>query len=497
MLPSALYGTLIGVPTGCRDFGPAREEKEPLAEDRLRWYQEAKFGLFIHWGPYSLAGVEASWPIMAPDLAAVAFGDQPSIDEAEYVALAQQFNPVDYDPRAWVRLAQQAGMGYLVFTAKHHDGFCMFDAPGTDYKITHTPYGRDVCAELAAACTEAGLHLCFYYSQPDMHHPGYRDTRQPVASNWLGEPQRPEWASYLDCMEGHLRKLLTGYGPVSALWFDGLSSHDKYDPPRFHRLIHELSPSTLVNDRLGGRYDFVTTEQFIPKRGIPVKHRLSRLSDGHFRLLLSLLRTPGLGAWVRRQARRYAEGSLQLASMPTASYPRPEDFQPWETCMTMNRTWAYNPNDRAYKPAGQLLYSLVQVASRGGNYLLNIGPSPRGTFPPEAVDHRHALGQWMSVNGEAIHGTTYGPLQHLLFGRTTAKENTVYLLIWDWPSSGRLSLGAMPGRVSSVTLLSERQPLSFKQVGNRFTIQVPIQPPDPLISVLAIDLQPTQTRRAQ
>jgi alpha-L-fucosidase len=196
-----------------------------LTQDRLKWYQEAKFGLFVHWGPYSVAGVEASWPIMAPDLAAAAFGEQTPISEAEYVALSQQFNPVDYDPRAWVQMAQQAGMRHIVFTAKHRDGFCLFDAPGTDYKITHTPYGRDVCAELAEACIEAGMHLCFYYSQPDMHHPGYRDTSKPAVGNWLGQPKRPEWSSYLDYMEGHLRKLLIGYGPVSALSFKQAGNH--------------------------------------------------------------------------------------------------------------------------------------------------------------------------------------------------------------------------------------------------------------------------------
>jgi alpha-L-fucosidase len=466
------------------------EEARPLTEDRLSWYREAKFGLFIHWGPYSVAGAEASWPIMAPELAAVAFGPQPAISEAEYTALPQQFNPVDYDPRTWVRLARQAGMGYIVFTAKHHDGFCMFDAPGTDYKITNTPYGRDICAELAEACAEAGMNLCFYYSQPDMHHPGYRDTSKPAITNWLGEPRRPEWAGYLDYMEGHLHKLLTGYGPVRALWFDGLSSHEKYDPPRFHKLIQELSPSTLVNDRLGGSYDFSTPEQFIPRRGIPVKHKLARLSDGGFRLLLSLLNTPGLSALLKRLAHRYAEGNLQLTNVPTASYPSPESFQPWETCMTMNRTWAYNPADKTYKQAAQLIYNLIQIASRGGNYLLNIGPTPQGTLPPEAVERLHEIGQWMTVNGPAIHGTTYGPLQHLLFGRTTAKEEAAYLFVWDWPSSGKISLGAMPGEVAEVTLLAGNEPLSFKQAGNYFTIQVPAQPPDPFISVLAIRFKP-------
>ncbi len=460
-----------------------------MAEDRLEWYREAKFGLFIHWGPYSVAGVEASWPIMMPDLAAVAFGEQPSIRESEYLALPDKFDPVDYEPRTWARMAREAGMGYLVFTAKHHDGFCMFDAPGTDYKITNTPFGRDACAELAEACAEVGLRLCFYYSQPDMHHPNYRDTSRPAVENWLGEPKRPEWSGYLDYMEGHLRTLLTDYGQVSALWFDGLSGHEKYDPPRVHRLIHELSPSTLVNDRLGGSYDFITPEQFIPRRGIPIKHTLPRLSDGQFRILLSLLRAPGANVLLRKLARKYAEGSLQLAKVPTASYPSPKKFQPWETCMTMNKTWAYNPTDREYKPANLLLYSLVEIASKGGNYLLNIGPSPQGTFPPEAMERLATIGKWMAVNGEAIHGTTYGPLQHLLFGCTTAKKDFVYLHVWDWPSSGKISLGAMPGEVTEVTLLAGDETLPFRQSGNHFTIQIPKQPPDPVISVLAIRLK--------
>lgn len=459
-------------------------------EGRLAWWREAKFGLFIHWGPYSVAGVEASWPIMAPELASAAFGVQRGIGEDEYVALAQQFNPVDFDPRAWVRMAQGAGMRYVVFTAKHHDGFCMFDAPGTEYKITRTPYGRDVCAELAEACAEAGIRLCFYYSQPDMHHPGYRDTSKPVVENWLGEPGRPEWAGYLDYMEGHLRKLLTGYGPVGALWFDGLAGHAKYDPARFQRLVASLSPSTLVNDRLGGGFDFITAEQFIPRRGIPIKHKVSRPSDGQVRGLLWLLKTPGVSGLIQRLAARYAEGSLQLARVPTASYPKRERFQPWETCMTMNRSWAYNPRDQRYKPAAHLIASLVEVASRGGNYLLDVGPSPGGTFPPEAVERLEGIGRWMAVNGAAIYGTTYGPLQHLLFGRTTARENVVYLHVWDWPSSGRIGLGAMPGLVSEVRLLAGGEALPFRQAGNQFTIEVPGQPPDPVVSVLSIVLEP-------
>ena len=410
-------------------------------EQRLAWYKAAKFGLFIHWGPYSIAGVEASWPIMAPELAAIAFGEQPAISEADYVSLPQRFNPTGFDPRAWAKSAKGAGMRYLVFTAKHHDGFCMFDAPGTEYKITNTPYRRDLCAELAEACAEAGLGLGFYYSPPDMHHYGYRDVTKPATSNWLGEPARPEWGEYLDYMESHLRKLLTEYGDVSLLWFDGLSSHDKYDPPRFHRLIQELSPTTLVNDRLGGKPDFITPEQYIPSDGIPIRSDRARgFTDTQFRWMLHLLRAPVIGTWIKKLAQRYGEGSLQLARIPSARCPNPADFQPWETCMTMNKTWAYNPTDRAYKPSAQLIRNLVKVVGRGGNYLLNVGPTPEGTFPPEAEERLRQIGEWMDTNSQAIHDTTYGPLQDISFATTTTKPGVIYLHLLDWPANGQIVL---------------------------------------------------------
>lgn len=266
---------------------------------RLNWYREVKFGLFIHWGPYSLAGIEASWPIMAPALSEAMFGTQRDITEAEYRALPSRFNPVDFDPDVWVRLAQEAGMGYMIFTAKHHDGFCMFDAPGTDYKITNTPYGKDICLELSQACARAGMPLGFYYSPPDMDHPGYRDTRQPATKNWTGQPKRETWGAYLDTMESHLRKLLTDYGKVAVMWFDGLTNHGKYDPERFHRLVHTLSPNTLINDRLGEGYDFITPEQFIPS-GIPARTGKPNPSmdpggDAFFRTVSALSTMPLVG----------------------------------------------------------------------------------------------------------------------------------------------------------------------------------------------------------
>ena len=458
-------------------------------DDRLDWYLQAKFGLFLHWGAYSVAGVEASWPIMTPDMAEIMFGNTARISEADYTALPHRFNPVKFDARAWVRLAQEAGMRYIVLTAKHHDGFCMFDAPGTDYKITNTPYGKDICLELAEACSEAGMRLGFYYSPPDMHHPGYRDTNKPVTANWLGEPKRAAWSVYLDTMESHLRKLLTDYGEVSIIWFDGLVNHQKYDPPRFHRLIHELSPNTLINDRLGDGYDFITPEQFIPRQGVPVRTGKppagNQGGEGLFKAVPVMLKVPLLGGWVRSQLTKYAEGSLELSQIAQNPNPEPNEFQPWETCMTMGQSWAYNPAESNWKAPQKLVQNLVEVVSRGGNYLLNIGPRPDGTFPPQAVERLQVIGEWMTRNAEAIYGTTYAPHLTGFDGRVTRKAESYYLHVIDWPAAERIVIEAFPDRVASVVLMGGAA-LPFRQENERLEIDLPAQAPDEAVSVIAV-----------
>jgi alpha-L-fucosidase len=406
--------------------------------------------MFIHWGAYSVASVEASWPIMRPE----AHWD---ITEPEYVSLFQRFNPTQYDPKAWVELAEQAGQRYMVITTKHHDGFCMFDSARTDYKITRTPYGKDVTAMLSKAAQEAGMPLGFYYSPPDMHHPGYRDTSKLVKDSWHGDPTRPEWATYLDYMEGQLRELLTKYGPVALIWFDGLGKLDKYRGERFISLIHELQPATLVNDRIGVDGDFVTPEQEIPDR-IPTKSAAKRLPDA----------------------------AKPPASAPV-TVPPPEDFQLWETCMTINDTWAYNKHDQHFKSVQVLIQDLANVASKGGNFLLDVGPTPEGTIQPEFVERLQAMGKWMKVNGDSIYGTTYGPWQNLPFGKTTAKGKTIYLHVFDWPSKPELVVPGPKGRVSRITVLATGQKAQFRQEEGRLIIAVPSTAPDPNDSVLQID----------
>lgn len=473
----------------------SQQEKHPSTQERLAWYNNAKFGMFIHWGAYSVAGAEASWSLMTPALSAAMFGTEIAITEQEYTALPARFNPVDFDPNEWVRLAQEAGMRYIIFTTKHHDGFCMFDAPGTDYKITNTPYGKDICLELAQACERVGMPLGFYYSPPDMHHPGFRDTHKPVRQNWTGEPKRKQWSEYLDYMESHIRKLLTDYGNVAVIWFDGLTNHGKYDPDRFHRLIHELSPHTLINDRLGDDYDFITPEQFVPTN-VPARTgkpnpSLDPGGDGFFRLISSLSTWPIIGGWIIKQARKYGDGTLELTKVHQEPYPAPDHFQPWETCMTMGGSWAYNPDEAHWKEPKSLLQNLIRVASRGGNYLLNVGPTPRGTFPPEAVDRLKTIGRWMMTHGQAIYGATYTPLTGLGWGQATRKDDIVYLHVFDWPTDGRLVVEGFPGTAYAASL-SAGDDLPVRQLGARLEIDLPALPPSADIPVVAVRIDPAE-----
>jgi len=445
----AAWACLMGL--SCGQAALAAQASQPAeAADRTAWFRDAKFGLFIHWGPYSLASVEASWPIMTPD------PDQ-HLTQAEYEELYRKFNPTHFDPAAWVRLAQDAGQRYIVFTAKHHDGFCMFDTAFTDYKITRTPYGKDIVAELAAAAHAAGMPLGFYYSPPDMHHPGFRDTTKLAKENWHGQPDRPEWATYLDYMEAQVRELLTHYGPVAILWFDGLDHPEKYDGARFHKLIHELQPNTLINNRLGLPGDFETPEQFIPQ-AIPTKRAGMHMAGTE---------RPG--------------GDRASPALPAS----PQDFQPWETCLTINRTWAYNQNDRAFKSSTELIRALAEVASKGGNLLLDVGPTPDGTIQPEFQQRLLAIGSWLRINGTSIYGTTYGPLQGLPWGKTTAKGNLIYLHVFDWPP-GKLEVSGLQARVIQAALVASGRALKFKQSGERLSIALPKEAPDPADSVVAL-----------
>ncbi|MGA2571338.1 MAG: alpha-L-fucosidase [Terracidiphilus sp.] len=401
--------------------------------DRFARQREAKFGMFIHWGPYSVAGVEASWPIMIKN---------DEITEAEYRSLPARFNPGSFDPEEWIDLARRAGQRYMVFTTKHCDGFCMFDSEYTDYKITRTPYGKDVFKQLADACASRRMALGIYYSPPDLNHPGYRDTTKPSTTNYRGEPQRPEWPLYLDYMGLQLHELLTRYGPIAEVWFDTCdpNAQARFDGQRFVDEVRRLQPEALINNRMGVPGDFLTPEQFIP-RAVPTKG-------------------------VRMDSPDHSEADKQPIVVP-----RQDQFQPWETCMTINDTWAYRPKDRNFKSADTLIRSLVEVVSRGGNFLLDVGPQPDGRIQPEFVERLEAVGKWVHLNAKAIYGTTYGPVQGADAFRTSARQSTVYVFVMD-PSATAIEIEGLKGKIGALRHLATGRPLRFAQAGGRITIGV-------------------------
>jgi alpha-L-fucosidase len=420
---------------------------QPSPENqRTAWYREAKFGMFIHWGPYSLASVEASWPIMRPSA-------EFKITEQDYRALPHRFNPAQFDADALVELAKSAGQRYMVFTTKHHDGFCMFDSDFTSYKITNTPYKKDIVEQLALACRNQKMTLGFYYSPPDMNHPGFRDTSKPASENWNGEPTREAWPIYLSYMELQLRELLTRYGDVALIWFDGLYNQRKFDGHRIQRAIEALQSQTLINNRIGVPGDFETPEQFLPA-SIPIK---GKTLD-----------------WAHHDA----------GTKPDY-VPTPEEFRLWETCMTINNTWAYNANDHKFKSAQHLIRTLVEVASRGGNFLLNVGPGPDGTIQPEFQDRLKAIGKWMDRNGDSIYGTTYGPIQGVPAVRTTAKGQDVFVHLFDWPGTTLDLTSVTLPKLRSVSFLATGQPLDFRQESG-LKITLPSQSPDPDATVIRL-----------
>jgi len=358
----------------------AQTAKETPAqfEKRTAWWREAKFGMFIHWGTYSV-------PADSTDLngkkgIAEWYFSNKQMQVKDYEKFAAQFNPVKFDARTWVKTAKDSGMKYIVITSKHHDGFDMFNTKLSAYCITKaTPFKRDPMKELAAECARQGIKFCFYHSIMDWHHPDYVPRRK-----WEQETRPADGANldrYIDYMKGQLRELLTNYGPIGILWFDGGWEHNAKElhSEEVNAMIRSIQPGIIINDRNNLPEDYATPEQNIPANALP-------------------------------------NGRL------------------WETCMTMNDTWGYARNDTNWKSSEDLIRKLIDIASKGGNFLLNVGPTAEGVFP-DAINERLAqIGAWMKVNGESIYGTTQSPFRKLSFdGRVTAKGNTLYLHVFNWP----------------------------------------------------------------
>ena len=400
------------------------------SDPRLDWFREARFGMFIHWGLYAIPA--GKW--RGQDVPGIGEWIQlrARIPNTEYEQLARQFNPTKFDAEAWVSLAKRAGQKYLTITAKHHDGFSMYDSAVSDYDIVDaTPFGRDPMKELAEACQRHGIKLCFYYSQTqDWHHPDGH------ANDWDFDPAKKDFEGYVrDYVKPQVREILTQYGPIGLIWFDTPLIISRELSQELVDLVHEIQPACLVNGRIG-----------------------NDIGD-------------------------YAETRDNIV---------PEDLveSDWENPGTINDTWGFKTDDHNWKSTETLIQKLVDIVSKNGNYLLNVGPTVDGVIPQPSVERLEAMGRWLEVNGEGVYGTGAGPLQGLGWARTTARPGTVYLHVFDWPAGGTLKIPALPRKVTSARLLADPSAgaLTLTEASDGLTIQGPAGAPDPADSVVVLTL---------
>ena len=423
-------------------------ETKAQKEQRMKWWKDARFGLFIHWGLYSVpAGVWGSDTNHAEWIRTTA-----KIPIHEYEKFVQEFNPVKFNADQWVKMAKAAGMKYIVITSKHHDGFCMFDTKQTDFDIMSTPFHRDVMKELAAACKKEGIQLCFYHSIMDWHHPDYLPRR-----DW--ETDRPtagaNFENYISYLKSELKELLTNYGKIGVLWFDGewenTWTHERGKD--LYEYVRSLQPSIIINNRVdvgregmqgltkGGDFvgDFGTPEQEIPATGIP-------------------------GA-------------------------------DWESCMTMNNNWGYNSHDNHWKSAEDLVRKLIDIASKGGNFLLNVGPTSEGVFPEPAVERLQDIGSWMSKNGESIYATEASPFKTLSWGRCTQKPidggTRLFLHVFDWPAGGKLVVPGLGNQVIDCYALANKTKLNAERSESNYVIDISKAAKQNYATVIVLDIKGT------
>lgn len=414
---------------------PYANETKEQRDARMKWFREARFGMFIHWGVYSVpAGTYDGKRIGG-------IGEwimhQGRIPTATYQAYAKEFNPVNYNADTWVRLAKEAGMKYIVITSKHHDGFAMFNSETSPWCITRaTPFKRDPLKELAEACKKHGLRLGFYYSQAqDWNHPG-----GAAAGGHWDPKQDGDMTEYIkNIAVPQVKEILSKYGKISVLWWDTPVDMTKERADLLLPLL-KLQPGIIYNNRLGGGYkgDTETPEQFIPATG----------------------------------------------------YPGGRD---WETCMTMNDTWGYKSYDQNWKSSTMLIRNLVDIASKGGNYLLNVGPTNLGEIPGPSIERLKAVGAWMKKNSKAIYATQPSPFKKLSWGRctrVTSKDgSTLYLHVFDWPANGELVVPGLRNQVESASMLVGGAKVASKAVDGNVVLTVPKTAPDAISSTLVLKVK--------
>jgi len=411
------------------------------AQDRLAWFREAKFGLFVHWGPYSLLAGEWKGQRVPPNHNAEWIMERFRIPVGEYREAARAFRPERFDARAWARLARQAGMKYLVYTAKHHDGFAMYRSAVSRYNIVEWGgFGRDPLKELEAACREEGVRLCVYYS-----HREDWDDPDAYGNHWDYNVAGKVFERYLERKsKPQVRELLTGYGPLGLVWFDrGLYTPEQ--AREFVDLVRSLQPACLINGRVGNYdQDLMGDYQSMSDNGMPA-------------------------------------GGLD---------------EYWETPQTLNGTWGANRYDQLWKSPETVIRRLAQVASRGGNYLLNVGPDGTGVIPQKSQDILRQVGAWLERNGESIYGTGPSPLGNLPWGACTVKGSRLYLHVFDWPRDGLLRLPGLRNRPLLAHLLGSTAPLQTV-TAPVVAVKVPSTAPNPVDTVVVLEVEGTPRAATQ
>ncbi len=416
-------------------------------EARMAWWKEARFGMFIHWGVYSVLGGTYKGESIGGIGEWIMHRGQIPIEE--YETYARMFNPLFFDAEAWVDLAAEAGMKYIVITSKHHDGFALWDSRISDWDIMDaSPFKRDILKELSIECEKKGIRLCFYHSIMDWHHP---DAQAPFYPKYNDrENSNPHFPRYIEhYMKPQLKELLTKYGDIGILWFDGewMKDYTSAMGKDIYQYIREFQPDIIINNRVDkgrkgmeginrvGNYagDYGTPEQEIPDVGIP-----------------------GLD---------------------------------WESCMTMNRTWGWKANDSEWKSSEVLIRNLIDIVSKGGNYLLNVGPTHEGLIPKPSVERLKIMGKWLRQNGESIYGAQASPFAKPSWGRYTKKPGKIYAHVFQWPEERKLSIPAKNIQVTRAYLLADkkRNRLKTEQTQDGLVIHLPDEASNSIASVVAIE----------
>ncbi len=414
--------------------------QEDISKDsRMQWWKDARFGMFIHWGLYAVPAGE--WKGKEVGRIGEWIMSNAKIPAVEYRQLAKQFNPVKFDAKAFVKVAKDAGMKYITITSKHHDGFAMFKSNATDYNIVDaTPYGKDVIKALADECHKQGIKICFYYSQS-------RDWNEVggLGNTWDKFPDNSKFQEYLDTkVKPQLTELLTNYGEVGMIWFDTPMSINFDQASELKALVRKLQPKCIISGRLGGGVepDYISTGDNVVPAGV----------------------FPGY----------------------------------WEVPATLNNTWGFKKNDHNWKDPSKVVPMLFDIASKGGNYLLNVGPTAEGVIPEASVKILQEVGNWMKVNEEAIYETNASPYKtEFPWGGITTKGNKLYLGFLSWPKNGEVVLDGLRTKVKRIYFLADKQQngLTFEQsfipsiVHNRLKINLPENAPDKYVSVVVVETE--------